>query len=135
MSGELQLTAQRVDEIVKDCLFENREDITDENSVKAHGAMATFIFNKEKIAERQEEIFGLLSCLPDAFTNPAKGGHSFLAACMDKQDRQWGEHTNIEALLCLGLASGQVQYCAPRELWGILPGGMPYFRVVEKTDG
>jgi hypothetical protein len=54
---------------------------------------------------------------------------SFLNACMDRHGNHWAEHQTIDFLLCLGLATDQVAFCLPREIWAALPGGMPYFVV------
>jgi hypothetical protein len=45
----------------------------------------------------------------------------------------------MEKLCILGLATNMMRWCAPRNLWAILPGGMPYLVVdteaeVESTD-
>ena len=48
---------------------------------------------------------------------------------MTKSGEQWGEHMNIEQLLALGIATGQAGYPMPKEMWKMLPGGMPYFTV------
>ena len=45
---------------------------------------------------------------------------------------QWTDlHRTMEQLFLLGLASGLVTELMPRELWGSLPGGMPYYAVTE----
>lgn len=126
MATEIQLTAARVKELVMKCLFDDAATITEDNSVKAAGILHTYVFNKKAVEKNTEEIKQLLSCLPEAFH---AGGHSFLAACMDKDDRHWGEHVDIEGLVCLGLAAELVKYCAPRSFWTALPGGLPYFQV------
>lgn len=81
----------------------------------------------------EPEIARILAQLPDAFfpkeVPGGGGGHSFLAACEDRDGRHWGEHMHIDGLLALGLAANMVHFCAPRDIWSILPGGMPYFVV------
>jgi hypothetical protein len=37
--------------------------------------------------------------------------------------------TDVEKLVALGMASGLVSFCAPRDKWDRLPGGLPYVRV------
>jgi hypothetical protein len=54
------------------------------------------------------------------------GGATFLNACVDKNGTQWGEHRNIDQLLCLGIAIGKVSFPMPKEMWSMLPGGMPF---------
>jgi hypothetical protein len=48
---------------------------------------------------------------------------------MTAEGKQWGEHSNIEELLCLGTAIGKVHFQFPRDMWSMFPGGMPYFSV------
>jgi hypothetical protein len=57
---------------------------------------------------------------------------SFLNACMTKDDNQWGEHQNMEQLLALGIAIGYARILLPRNMWSVLPGGVPYFSVGPK---
>ena len=64
--------------------------------------------------------------MPKKFNKNDSGGWSFLALCMDKNGEIWGEHESVEELICLGIAIGMVGYSTPREMWSILPGGMPY---------
>lgn len=40
-----------------------------------------------------------------------------------------GEQLNVQELMILGLGIGKVVYCLPREVWSVLPGGVPYFMV------
>ena len=91
--------------------------------------MLTIGFHGGRLASHRQEIHDLLNELPGTFMIEDGGGWSFLNACVDKNGRQWGEHRNIEQLLLLGLASGYVTYCLPKETWHMLPGGMPYFTV------
>ena len=55
------------------------------------------------------------------------GGWSFLQACVDKNGNHWGEHSNMEELFCLGIAIGKVESLLPRDMWKVLPGGVPYY--------
>lgn len=77
-----------------------------------------------------QDIKDMLEQLPLGFRNSVGGGMSFLSACERSDGTLWGEHLQVEQLMLLGLASGLVEYCAPREIWKILPGGMPYFRIL-----
>lgn len=120
------LNPYRVTEIYTDCLFRDGEDTT--SHVKAEGIMATAGFHPERLAGHKAEIEALLGELPDEFKNSGGGGGSFLNACMDKRGQLWtGLHQVVDQLLQLGLAIGKIEYCLPRELWSIFPGGMPYF--------
>ena len=72
----------------------------------------------------------MLAELSDDFKTSGGGGMSFLNACMDKHGNQWtGMHLRQEQLVQLGIAIGEVEYAASREMWRLFPGGMPYFVV------
>jgi hypothetical protein len=68
--------------------------------------------------------------LPDTFMKTKGGGWSFLNACMNKNGEQWTAfHPKVQELFCLGLALDICSYTLPREMWKVLPGGMPYLVV------
>lgn len=125
------LTENRVNEILLDCLFDEEDNMTvdkatDENSVRAEGVGITFIFKKEKVEEHKAEIESMVQELHPTF----KEGWTFLNMCYDKDNKLWtGFHQSMNELLCLGLAVGVMEYCSPKETWGMFPGGMPYIRV------
>jgi hypothetical protein len=120
----LVLDAQRVAAIFEDCLFRGGDSTT--GSIEADGITWRVYFHPGRLEGYREEIAALLDELPDDFKSSGGGGASFLAACQDKHGRQWGEHPTMQLLLLLGLATGKVEYCAPRKLWSAFPGGMPY---------
>ena len=132
------LEAKRVDEIFRDCLFEEDEI---ENGmpkdptllVKIEAVMSTFGLHKGRLEGHRAEVASLLEELPDLFREDKGGGWSFLNACMDKNDRQWGEHSNIEQLFALAIGLGLGKFPLSRENWAMLPGGMPYFVILKET--
>jgi hypothetical protein len=121
------LTADNVFEVFKDCLFQDGEDTS--TAVIVEGIMSKFGFHPERLQKNEGKIRAMLECLPDEFQSGKGGGMSFLNACMTKDGEQWGEHPSMEQLLVLGLATKQVAMLMPRDMWNILPGGMPYFAV------
>lgn len=123
------LTAQNVEEILKDCLFKEGEDPS--NAVKAEAVVSSFGFHPQRLAAHGPAIWEMLSQLPEQFKETGGGGWSFLNACMTQTGDQWGEHRNIDQLLALGIASKQARILFPREMWSALPGGMPYFVVMQ----
>ena len=130
------ITAEKVSEIFEDCLFENEEVIEGKPiiaPVEVEGIISRFGFHPDRIKKHTEEIIELLNELPDTFKEKSGGGWSFLQACNDNKGRQWGEHNNMEQLVSLGIAIGKVKYCMPKEMWSILPGGMPYFVILEES--
>jgi len=124
------LTAIRVDEIFIDCLFVDKKE---DNSlmVEAEAIRFTAGFHPGRLEQHKAEIIDLLDELPEEF-KASRGGWSFLQACVDKHGNQWtGDHVRVEQLFTLGVAIGRVKPCLPRELWPLLPGGMPYYVITE----
>lgn len=122
------LTGDRVYTIFCECLFLENEDTS--VSILAKGLTFTAGFNPERLEKRRQDIHDMLAELPDVFKTGGGGGGSFLHACMDKHGNLWtGEHRTQEYLVMLGIAIGEVEFCLPREVWSVLPGGMPYFEV------
>ena len=128
------LTAEKVSEIFEDCLFKNEEIIDGKpiiEPIKVEGIINNFGFYPDRLKNHTVKIVELLNELPDNFKEWTGSGWTFLNACNDKEGSQWGEHCNIEQLVVLGIGIGKVKYCIPKEMWGILPGGMPYFGILK----
>lgn len=124
--------AEQVQKIFYECFLLPAEISADGSTplvpfIEVQGIRQRFGFHPDRVTKNAPAIKELLDRLPDAFSVTGGGGWSFLNACVTKDDMQWGEHQNMEQLLCLGLASGYATYVMPREMWKILPGGMPYF--------
>mgnify|MGYP001566155891 FL=1 len=120
------LNPERVDAIFMDCLFREGEDTS--KYVKAEGIVRNVGFHPERLENHKAEIVALLDELPEQFKESSGGGWSFLNACMDKHGNQWtGLHRTMEQLFQLGIGIGKVKGLMPREMWGALPGGMPYY--------
>ena len=134
----MKLTSENVHKVFVDCLFDE-EPTEGTPFIPTKGIMLRVGFAPDKIEKNAEIIKELLDQLPENFNERTGSGWSFLNACVDKDENQWGEHQNVEELLLLGLGSGYVEYCIAREFWNIMPGGMPYFvvhdqRVYVATD-
>lgn len=128
----MRLTDDRVEEIFRDCLLNEGEDTS--NHVLAEGIRITVGFHPERLERHKEEIAQLLMELPIQFRQSSGGGSSFLAACNDRHDNQWtGLHQRMEQLFQLGMATGLAKCLAPREMWPLLPGGMPYYAVIDSV--
>ena len=129
-----QLTSGKVSEIFKNCLFKDKEIIDGKPIVTplvGKGVINDFGFHPERLTSYKAEILNMLKQLPDSFMKSKGGGMSFLNACMTKDDIQWGEHRNIEQLFALGEALKIVSYPMPKDMWHILPGGMPYVTFID----
>ncbi|QPB09222.1 hypothetical protein PQB86_gp127 [Klebsiella phage Miami] len=123
-----KLSSSAVNDLFCDCLAESEEDPDVKVVV---GIVGVFIFDPAKLIENKESIVSFLMELPEKFQEEKGGGWSFLEACMDKEGNHWAEHPTIERLMGLGIAIDKVEYVLPREMWSVLPGGMPYF-VIKK---
>ena len=123
-----RLTSEAVTALTKECLF--KEDEPRDGAVEVAGVISKFSFCPERIAEKTAAITELLAELPDEFKQTGGGGWSFLNACLDRDGKQWGEHRDMEALFCLGIAAGKAKWQLPRDMWDVLPGGMPYVVVL-----
>lgn len=126
----MKLTANIVSSIFMNCLFQEGEDTS--NAVIVEGFQNKIGFNPEKIEKYRDDIIELANELPENFQASSEGGgNSFLNAIEDKHGNQWGEHQRVDQLVCLGQATGVIRYLAPRPMWSMLPGGMPYFQVID----
>ena len=113
--------AKEARRILVDCLNGSAD-----GALVVEGIVQSFGFSREKISEHKKEIRALLDSMPKEFHKDTGVGMSFLNLCMTKNGVQWGEHSDMEALVVLGIAAGMASYCLPRPMWSALPGGMPY---------
>lgn len=126
----MQLTAEHVEKTFFRCLFEEGE--SQDRAIVVEGIVNTYGFHPSRLEENRIVVRDLLAELPEKFFEGSGGGYSFLGACEDKTGRQWtGLHRTMEMLFALGLGLGLVKCLLPREMWSILPGGMPYYVVVD----
>jgi hypothetical protein len=124
----MKLSAKNVERVFNLCI-ERETKRNDELIV--HGIVNDFPFNKKMLSEYADDIIGFLNELPKEFHENDGGGWSFLNACNDKNGNQWtGSHAVMEKLFVLGIGIDKVKLLLPREVWGSLPGGVPYFVVV-----
>jgi hypothetical protein len=126
------LDAARLDVIFRDCLFTNDELVNGKppaDAVLVEGVVSDFGFHRKRLESHRQEVIDALNELPAVFHKSGGGGWTFLNAGQDKSGRQWGQHRNVEQLLCLGVGLGLAGYCLSKELWYILPSRMPYFYV------
>jgi hypothetical protein len=122
------LTSQAVDEMMTKCLFTDDEEMG--SAVKVEGIVNRYAFHPTRIMQNADAIGEMLGELPDEFQASKGGGWSFLNACMDRHGNQWtGLHQQQERLFALGIAAGKARWLMPREMWKVLPGGMPYVAV------
>ncbi|MGD9157183.1 MAG: hypothetical protein PVG39_02130 [Desulfobacteraceae bacterium] len=124
----MYLTSENVESVFMDCLFRDGEDTSDPAIAK--GIFNNIGFHKGRIKSHTDNISSMLSQLPEEFQEDIGGGMSFLNACNNSNGEQWtGLHRIMEQLFCLGMACGKAKSVMPREMWSVLPGGMPYYAV------
>jgi hypothetical protein len=122
----MELTADNVSKVFEGCRYGINDINNLRNAILIHGVVINIAFNPDKVEQQHENINQLLEQLPSKF----KQGWSFLNMCYDKDDNQWGEHYNIDQLVCLGLAIERISFLFEREMWGIFPGSVPYLTVL-----
>lgn len=124
------ISSEKVSEIFGNCLFKDDEIIDGKPIVEpiyVEGITLNFGLHPERVNQYSEEIAKFICELPETFKN----GWSFLNLCETKDGEQWtGIQKVCEELMVLGIATKKMQYCCSKELWGALPGGVPYIQVI-----
>lgn len=130
-----QLGPRIIDRIFHDCLLtdaEAKDEAVVASLLPADGIMVNVGLHPGRMDRHRPELALLLRQLHDDFMASQGGGASFLDGCLDRTGRQWtGMQMQVEQLFQLAIAAGYGEWCLPRELWLSLPGGVPYFRVLD----
>jgi len=126
----MELTAENVHATFVKCLYKTIPEDQSE-AVIVEGLVQKFGFDPVGLELQKENIIKLLLQLPDMFMRSIGGGWSFLNACVTKDEIPWGEHRNMEQLFCMGMGIRKVMCPTPRDVWKVLPGGMPYYVVFD----
>lgn len=130
---EALISAERITEILNDCLFKEDELENDKPKypfVEVRGITMRLGFHKERLLSYKDEVKTMLLNLHEQFQANKGGGWSFLNACQDKNKVQWTNfHQRMEELFMLGLGLGLCKFTMSREIWPLMPGGMPYITV------
>lgn len=129
----MKLTSENVSNTFKHCLWSEEEikELGGENqaiekSTCVTGISANYAFNSERLASSKNDIKLMLEQLPCVFAD----GMSFLNACDNKDGEMWtGSQKVMEEIFVLGMAAGFVKECFSRDMWPMLPGGVPYYIV------
>lgn len=127
------LTSENVEATIVRCLFTDAEMVDGQpppEHIRVEGIVNPWAFHPGRVEENREKIAAMLSELPRAFMVGEGGGWSFLNACERADGVQWTAfHQRMDQLFSLGQACGYVTCQMPREMWSVLPGGMPYYAV------
>ena len=128
---QLKLTAESVCGVYDGCVCDSCGD--NDLCKKVEGVKLKTKFYKDRLEDNANDIADLCDQLPKDFRkNTGGGGWSFLNMCMRNDGIQWtGLHETMDKLLTLGIAIGKLSYLLPKDMWSILPGGMPYVAVNE----
>ena len=113
--------ASLVNQTFQKCLFKDGEDTT--NQVQVEGITNIFGLHPQRLEEQRETVTALVAELPPIF----KEGYSFLKLCENKNGEQWtGLQRTMQELMVMAVGLELMSYCLPREVWPVLPGGVPY---------
>ena len=118
------LSAKNVEAAFLDCLFRANEPIA--GYIPVHGLTMNVGFHPDRLKSKREQIRTMLKQLEAEFFPHTGGGMSFLRMPFCKDGRHWGGHRDCERLLLLALGLGEASFTMPKEMWSILPGGVPY---------
>lgn len=142
----MTIDANRLDEMFRDSLFRDEEilelghdkTLTVEHFmampedkrpfVAVQGIIHKMAFNPTRLESHRDEVRAMLDQLPDDFKTSGGGGMSTLNMVVDRNGVQWAEHRNMEQLATMAVGLKLGAWPMPREWWGALPGGMPYFQ-------
>lgn len=130
---ECPLNSKVVMDIFMDCMFRETPQ-PGTKFIGIEGIHDKIGFDPEKISLHKEEILDMLKYLPNDFNEDSGEGQSLLKAPFTKDDIQWGEQIDADRLMMLGMAIGKVKYLLPRNLWFILPGGVPYYCITKEIN-
>lgn len=124
METKMSIDPERIHEIFNDCLFKDNESHSE--YLPAKGLTMSVGFHPERTEKHASEIHELCMNLLAEFQEDIGGGHSFLYMCMDKDGNYCMEQPTAQELLLLGIATGWMSFLMPREVWSVLPGGVPF---------
>lgn len=133
------ISQERVHEILMDCLYRDEEIAAangkpPEGFVEVHSVLVHLGLHPKRLENHRKEVREMLMNLPDEFMASKGGGWTFLNACNTKDGVQWGEHRDMDELFALGIGLGYAKFTMPREMWSVLPGGMPYITIDDNKE-
>ncbi len=124
------MNSTRVTELFKDCLFKEGEPT--DNYVPVEGITVKMGFHPERLSSHKEELKNMIDELHPNFTEG--GGWTFLNLCEDRHGNQWAStHQVMQEFYLMCAGNELAKFALPREVWGSMPGGMPY--VVFNKEG
>jgi hypothetical protein len=128
----MTIDATEVNAAFLDSLFLDTEIVNGKPPVDAvivEGVRGKYGFHFQRLGSHRSQVQAWLALLPVEFRANGGGGWSFLNACQTHDGEQWGEHRDMEELFALAIGLGLARWVMPREMWAVLPGGMPYVSI------
>ena len=121
------LSVENVLDIGADAFFKDGEfeSVPEECMVEVDGITASFVFHKDQLKYRNDDIRLILDELPLEF----RDGCSFLRMVEDRNGDVWGDQRIAELLMCIGIAVDHIRILTPRASWPYLPGHVPYVKI------
>jgi hypothetical protein len=91
------------------------------------GILHSYSLDVAKVASHRGEIVAMLEQWPEEFFDNGGGGWTFLNLCETRDGVLWtGLHLRCEQLCVLADVLGLLSYPLPRDMWSMMPGGLPY---------
>lgn len=122
-----KLTAENVKIICHKCLSSEKN----QNIKHIECISGTYVFSLEALEEYKTDITDMTMQLPDEFMQTKGGGASFLRACLNNNNEQWGEQIDAQTLIALGLAINKIKKLTPDCVTPMLPGRVPYYVIID----
>ena len=116
--------AKIVKEAFEGSLYKEGDNIA--TAISVEGIVHTYMFNPERLEKMRASILEVVAMLPERFNQ----GYTFLDLCKTKDDELWTDNQFVsEQLVVMSIGLGLMEYCFSRDVWKMLPGGVPYIIV------
>lgn len=99
-----------------------------DNAILVSGKFLNAIFDPHCIKKYQGNIREILALMNERFMKGENKGGSFRDFCVDKNEKEWGDYTACDQLLCLGIATNMIVLCSNPDKKSI-PAWTPFFYI------
>jgi len=117
----MEFDSVNIRNLATSCMFKPEEfddlQYFSSNSITVTGISMKVCYDKSKIDKYREIIVNLIDSIPGI-----EDGVSILD--LPKNNKKISTYS-CELLMCLGVASGEIEYMYPRDMWENLPNGFP----------
>jgi len=102
-------------------------EVLSEHGALVQGFVHTYGIDVAKLERDRDLVRSWITELPAEFLEEVGGGWSALNLCQTNTGEAWtGAQMTTESLFVLAAGLGLAKHLLPKEMWGSLPGGMPY---------